>query len=129
MTPKWVSPLFLVAALYDGVLGILFFCFPLWVFETAGVTPPNHIGYVQFPALLLILFAIMFATIARNPVARRELIWYGVGLKTSYTGLVAWHASAGGIPSMWIPWAWADVVFLALFVGAWFATGRVAVRS
>jgi hypothetical protein len=129
MKPKWVSPFFVVAALYDGVLGLLFLFCPLWAFETAGVTPPNHVGYVQFPALLLILFAILFATIARDPVGRRELIWYGVGLKTSYTGLIVWHASTGGIPSMWIPFAWADAVFLVLFLAAWRVTGRGAVRT
>ena len=27
--PKWISPLFWIAALYDGVLGILFLAAPL----------------------------------------------------------------------------------------------------
>lgn len=117
MTPKWIAPLFLIAALYDAVIGVAFFAMPL--FDLFGVEPVNHVGYVQFPALLLLVFAAMFARIGRDPVAHRSLIPYGIGLKASYCVLVFWHQIAGGVPVMWIPWAWADVVFLILFVTAW----------
>jgi hypothetical protein len=119
MTSGWIKPLFMLAALYDGILGvaILFFAMPL--FDLFGVEPVNHVGYVQFPALLLLIFAALFARIARDPAGQRSLIPYGIGLKTSYSALVFWHQLAGGVPAMWIPWAWADLVFLVLFVIAW----------
>jgi hypothetical protein len=47
------------------------------------------------------------------------LILYGVGLKVAYSGTAFWYQLTGGIPFMWIPWAWADLVFLVLFVVAW----------
>jgi hypothetical protein len=71
---------------------------------------------VQFPALLLLVFAAMFSRIAADPVNRRELILYGCGLKISYCATAFFYQVTRGIPFMWIPSAWADLVFLALFI-------------
>jgi hypothetical protein len=111
--------LFAVAGFYDGVLGLVFLFFPAWVFSLYRVEPPNHLGYVQFPALLLLIFAVMFFRVAADPLARRELILYGCGLKVSYCATAFWYQMTRGIPSMWMPWAWADLAFLVLFVLAW----------
>jgi hypothetical protein len=32
--------------------------------------------------------------------------------------VVFWYEITTGVPDMWIPWAWADLVFLVLFMGA-----------
>jgi hypothetical protein len=119
MPSFWVKVVFMIAAVYDGVLGLAFLFFGSEIFRVANVTPPNDIGYIQFPALLLVVFAVMFFQIARNPPKHRELMVYGVALKASYAGVVFWHQMSGGIPMLWIPWAWADLVFLILFLGAW----------
>jgi hypothetical protein len=119
MSTKWIRPLFLFSGLYDAILGIAFVPFGAEVFRRAGVTPPNHMGYVAFPALLLIVFGVMFLRIAADPVRRRELIPYGMGLKLSYCSVVFWYQLHGGIPSLWVPFAWADIVFLLLFFAAW----------
>lgn len=116
---NWIRPLFIVAGLYDGLLGLVFLFFAPQIFQAYGVTPPNHWGYVQFPALLLIVFGIMFFRIAADPVRNREMIWYGVGLKLAYCGTVFYYQIVTGLPSMWIPWAWADLAFLVLFLVAW----------
>jgi len=114
-----VSMLFYVAALYDGVLGVAFLVAAPSLFEWVGVTPPNHFGYVQFPAALLIVFALMFVAIARNPAANRRLIPYGILLKISYCSVVFYHWFTTGIPYIWKPFAIADLVFLALFIWAY----------
>jgi hypothetical protein len=116
---NWIRPLFIVAGLYDGSLGLVFLFFGPQIFQAYGVTPPNHWGYVQFPALLLVVFAIMFFRIAADPVRNRELIWYGVGLKLAYCGTVFYYQVVTGIPPMWMPWAWADLAFLIVFLIAW----------
>jgi hypothetical protein len=72
-------------------------------------------GYVQFPAALLLIFALMFLAIARDPVGRRHLIPYGILLKVSYCGVVFFHWFTAGVPYMWKPFAVIDIVFLALF--------------
>jgi len=119
MSNDWRKPLFYIAALYDGLLALLFLFFWRDVFAHFNITPPNHPGYVQFPALLLIIFGLLFLQIARNPAENRDLIVYGILLKIAYSGTVFWHHFTGGVPSMWIWWAWADVAFLVLFVVAW----------
>lgn len=116
MTGNWRKWLFYGAAVYDGVLGLAFLFFWPFVFRLFDVTPPNHPGYVQFPALLLIVFGFLFLHIARDPEAHRDLIVYGIGLKSAYSGLVFWYQLTGGVPAMWIPWAWIDLVFLVLFL-------------
>lgn len=115
----WIKPLFVIAAVYDGVLGLVFLFFPLWVFSIHGVVPPNHLAYIQFPALLLLVFAAIFFRIASNPKRHRELIPYGIALKASYAGLAFLYELTEGIPFMWIPWAWADLAFLFAFFAAW----------
>ena len=104
MSHKWIKMLYVVAGLYDGILGIAFLFFGGGVFRLFDVTPPNHMGYVQFPALLLLVFAAMFFRIAANPVENRDLILYGCGLKLSYCAVVFWYEITVGIPSMWMPW-------------------------
>jgi hypothetical protein len=119
MNGDWRRWLFYVAAAYDGLLGAVFVFFWRWPFQLFGVTPPNHGGYVQFPSLLLLVFGLMFLRIARDPRANRDLIVYGIGLKLSYSGVVFAHQLTGGVPTMWLPWAWIDLAFLVLFVMAY----------
>lgn len=114
--PKWFKPLYIVAALYDGILGILFLVVPIALFNAANITPPNHIGYVQFPAFLLIVFAIMFFNIARDPVRNKNLILYGILLKLSYCSVVFPHWLTGQMPSIWVPFAFFDLIFLVIFI-------------
>ena len=115
--------LFWLAALYDAVLGIAFLVAPWWVYQTCEVTPPNHWGYVQFPAALLLIFAVMFVAIARDPVGNRGLILYGIGLKVAYCAVTFGYWFGSGIPDMWKPFAIADVVMLVLFLWAYVALG------
>jgi len=116
---KLVRLLFAVGAAYDGLLGVAFLLSAPAMFRRFGVTPPNHFGYVQFPAALLIVFALMFAAIARRPEENRNLIPYGILLKVSYCAVVFSYWFSSGIPGMWKPFAIADLVFLVLFAWAY----------
>jgi len=116
--PRWISPLFWIAAAYDGVLGLLFLFAPGWPFRTFDVTPPNHMGYVQFPAALLIIFALMFGRIARDPAGNRALILYGILLKASYCGVASFYWITATLPWMWQPFVLIDLVMGVLFAAA-----------
>ena len=117
--PKWIPALFWIAAAYDAVLGVVFLLHPGWAFEVFEVTPPNHMGYVQFPAALLIIFANMFAAIARSPLANRGLIIYGILLKAAYCGVTSFYWITEGLPGMWKPFVLIDLAMAALFVLAY----------
>ena len=94
------------------------------IYQAYAVTPPNHNAYVQFPAALLLIFAAMFFRIARDPMANRDLILYGIALKISYCSIAFWYFFTTDIPMMWMPFAWADLVFLGLFLYAWKSLAR-----
>jgi hypothetical protein len=123
---KWISPLFWLSAAYDGVLGILFLAAPAWVFATVEVEPPNHVAYVQFPAALLIIFALVFARIARDPLRNRDQIVYGILLKMAYCGLAFYYWATRDIPWIWKPFAWIDLAMGVLFVVAYKSLNKAA---
>ncbi len=116
---KQITATFYIASVYDGVLGLAFLFAAPSIFRWTDVTPPNHFGYVQFPGALLVVFALMFCTIAQKPLENRNLIPYGILLKLSYSGLVFYYWAAEGIPDFWKPWAIADAVFMVAFIWAY----------
>jgi hypothetical protein len=118
-TKRAIPVLFIVAAIYDGLLGAAFLFAGDAVLQWCGVTPPYHPGYVQFPAALLIVFAVMFSAIAMNPVRNRNLIPYGILLKVSYCGVVSFHWFTAGLSDMWKPFCIFDLAFLIAFAWAW----------
>lgn len=113
---KWISTFYYISFLYDAILGVAFMVAWPRIFAWNNVTPPNHPGYIQFPALLLIVFALMFLAVARAPEANRNLIPYGFLFKVSYCAVVFRHWFFDGIPWMWKPFAVADVIFAVLFL-------------
>ena len=112
-----VRLLYVLAAAYDGLLGLAFLAAGPALYAACRITPPNHWGYVDFGAGVLVVFGILFLQVAANPVRNRILIPYGMLLKACYVGTVAWHDLHGGIPGLWVAFAVADLVFLLLF--AW----------
>jgi hypothetical protein len=78
-------------------------------------------AYVQFPAALLLMFALMFTRIAIDPAAHRHLIIYGIWLKASYCGLAFWYWLSMDIPVIWKPFAVIDLIMAGLFVWAYSA--------
>jgi len=128
-TTMLIKVLFFVAALYDAALGAIFLIAPGWVFRVAEVTPPNHWAYVQFPAAILIIFALMFAAIAANSLENRKLIPYGIMLKAAYCGVTVWYWNAEGIPGLWKPFAVIDLVMGLLFLWAYEQLGTHSIKA
>lgn len=75
---RLISGVFVLAAVYDGLLGLIGLFAGGSLYGWFGATPPNHWGYVQFPSALLVVFAIMFAAVAADPGTYRVLIPYGI---------------------------------------------------
>lgn len=111
-----IKKLFVVAALYDFILGIVFLLGFRQIYSYCGVALPNHDGYVQFAAALVTIFGIGFGFVARAPERNRDIIKMGICLKLAYSGIVLGHWFFGSIPSVWMPFAWVDLVFLLVFV-------------
>jgi len=124
MKTGWIKTIFIISGIYDGGLGVIFLVAGMPLFDLFNVTRPNHIGYIQFPALILIIFGVMFLRIAGDPYRFRELIWYGAGLKLAYSGVVFYHYFTAGLPFMWVPFAILDLLFLILYMICWASLRR-----
>ena len=111
-----VRILYAIAAAYDGLLGLAFLAAGKRIFAACAITEPNHWGYVDFAAGILVIFGYMFLRIALRPVENRNLVTYGVLLKICYVATVVWHTMHGGIPSLWQWFAGADTLFALAFL-------------
>ena len=110
---------FAIAGLYDFIIGLAFLIAGASIFEAAGVPAPNHWAYVQFASLLLIVFGTMFFAIAADPIGHRNLIPFGMLLKLSYTGLVAYYWMTAECPMLFKPFAIIDGIMFFLFLLAY----------
>ena len=118
--------LFVIAALFDGVLGFAFLFAAPALFETLGLPPLANWGYLHFSAALLLVFALMFVAIARAPIANRNLIPYGMLLKVAFCSVALYHWATQGVEDVWKQIAFIDLAFLALFVWAYLELGKVS---
>ena len=115
MTLPAIRLLFLIAGVYDFVIGLTFLFFGSPLFESAGVPQPNHWAYIQFGSLMLMIFGAMLLAIAASPHANRNLIPYGILLKLSYTALCGYYWITTDCPTLFKPFAVIDAVMLVLF--------------
>ncbi len=126
MTLKSIKTVFLIAGLYDLILGSAYLVGHETLFTAFNVPAPGHPTYVEFPALLLALFGVMFLQISTDPVRYREMMPYGMGLKAAFAGLAFGYHFTSGVSFMWLPLATIDLIFLIVFVLAWRGTTQLA---
>lgn len=129
MNRSMISMLFWIAGLYDFVIGIAFLTSGASIFDWAGITHPNHWGYIQFSSLLLMVFGAMFFAIASSPGSNRNLIPFGILLKVSYVSIVGYYWSTAGCPNLFKPFVIIDLVMLILFVMAYQAVPKLPKES
>ncbi|MEK6563996.1 MAG: hypothetical protein AABZ65_03080 [Candidatus Omnitrophota bacterium] len=116
MSLKTIRRLFIISALYDFILGVIFLAGFRHVYNYFNIALPNHDGYVQFAAALVVIFGIGFWFVAHDPQRNRDIIKMGILLKLSYSGVAFYHAALGNLPGIWLPFAWLDLIFLVLFI-------------
>ena len=118
MTPKWIKPFFIVAALYDFILGLAALLFFRQLYGWLNITLPNHDGYVQWGAAVVIVFGVGFWLVAQNPERNRDIIKMGILFKLAYSTTILGHFFLGSVPTIWVPFAWLDLIFLVMFIVA-----------
>ena len=118
MSLKTIKAIFLISALYDILLGIIFGLFYQPVYQSFGIELPNHSGYIQLSALYLFIFGIGFYLVYKNPVQNRQIILLGILMKLAFFIVAIGHLIFDTIPSIYIPFAILDIIFVLLFVPA-----------
>lgn len=113
---------FLVAALYDIVLGVAFMVAGDAILRAIGMSPPPHVAYFQLAAVFVFVQGLSYLVAWRDLPASRGLVWVGVAYKGGYTALAIWYIALGLLPSpFFAPWALADFAFMLGFL--WFLRG------
>lgn len=114
--PGWRT-FFLLAAIYDIVLGLLFLVFGEAILEAIGMDLPPHSAYINLAAVFVVVQGLSYWFVFRDPLANLGMVRVGVLYKLAYSGLALYYLVIGQLPSVfWIPWALADALFLVGFV-------------
>ena len=108
---------FLVAALYDIVLGAGFFFLYGPLFETLGIALPNNISYIHLTAAFVFVQGAGYWFVFQDPDANRGIVKLGVIYKIAFAGLAFYYAAIGElIHSLFLVFGALDVLFLIGFV-------------
>jgi hypothetical protein len=114
---KFFKMFFLVAALYDMVLGGVFFLFYGPVFEMMGVELPNNASYIHLNAGFVFVQGVGYWFVYRNMVRNVDLVKVGIIYKTVYTLVAVYYFAIGQLPDAIFAWfALFDVLFIVGFI-------------
>ncbi|MBD3252713.1 hypothetical protein GF386_03215 [Candidatus Pacearchaeota archaeon] len=110
--------IFLIAAVYDFVLGILFLVFYKSIYNFLGITLPVYPMYMQMAAAFVIAMGVGYYFVYKNLYRNIDLVKLGVVYKAVYSGLAGYFylSDLGHVIFFWF--AIIDIIFLLLFV--WF---------
>jgi len=108
--------LFLIAAIYDFLLGIFFFFFYKPIYSYFNITLPDFPVYLQMSAAFVIAMGVGYYFIYRNLYRNIDLVKLGIVYKAVYSGLVAYFYFANLAHLVFLWFAIFDFIFLILFV-------------
>lgn len=115
-TKGWRT-LFLTAALYDLVLGAVFFFFFAYLFQLLQLPFAASAPYIQITAAYVFVQGVGYWLVYRDLSRNRDLVKLGVVYKAIYILLNVYYIIIGQLPSaIFAAFALGDVIFLAGFV-------------
>jgi hypothetical protein len=108
---------FLVAALYDIVLGIGFFVFFDPLFAALGIALPNNTSYIHLTAGFVFVQGLGYWFVYQDPPANLGIVKLGIVYKAIFAGLAFFYLAIGQLlHPAFLVFAVADLLFLAGFV-------------
>jgi hypothetical protein len=122
-TSTWRS-FFLVAALYDIVLGIGFFFGFGPIFAALGIALPNNTSYIHLTAAFVFVQGVGYWFVYQDPAANLGIVKLGIVYKAVFAGLGVYYLAIGQLlHPIFLVFAVADALFL---VGFWLFLRRSA---
>ncbi len=116
-TMKFFKIFFLVAALYDLILGAVFFILYGPVYDFLDIALPNNTSYIHLMAGFVFVQGIGYWFVYRNMLRNIDLVKVGVIYKAVYSLVALYYLSIGQLPDAIFAWfALFDVLFLVWFV-------------
>ena len=115
---KFFKNLFLIAAIYDFVLGVGFFLFYRQILNYFNIPIPTYPVYLQMSAAFVFAMGVAYYFVYKNMYRNIDLVKLGVVYKGVYAGLVTYFyfKDLAYIQFFWF--AIIDTLFLIIFV--WF---------
>lgn len=95
---RFYRAVFLVAALYDLILGTVFLFLYPWVYGVMGIPLPTEPAYLQMAAAFVLVQGMMYVLVYRNLEGNRDLILVGATYKAAYAVISLYHLGAGDLP-------------------------------
>ena len=109
--------LFLIAAIYDLILGVLFFFFYKSIFSYFDIPLPVYPMYLQMAAAFVIAMGVGYYFIYLNLYRNIDLVKLGVVYKLAYGGLTSYFYFANLAHITFFYFAILDFIFLIFFLG------------
>ena len=119
--------LFLIAALYDFILGFIFFAFLRFFFEDLFRIPyPLYPAFFQAAAAFVFVMGVGFYFVYRNMYRNIDIVKVGITFKVFYTGLAFYRVFVKGMPWIFSVFGFLDLIFIVFFVFFLLAVRREA---
>src|SRR3989344_1977290 len=114
----WARIFFLIAAIYDFVLGILFLFFYAQIFNYFGIDLPQFPEYLQVSAVFVATLGIGYFLIYKNIDRNRDLWKLGILYKIVYIVFVSYYYFITQTANIvFFTFAVIDALFLIPFIG------------
>lgn len=109
------NALFSVAALVNLAVGGAMAATPREVAVQLGLTGPGAPYAITMVGMMIAVFGVGYAMVARDPARNRGIVWIGIIGKLGAAGLAAAQYAQGLIPQSTFVMGMGDLVFAALF--------------
>jgi hypothetical protein len=109
--------LFLVGALYDAILGLLFLAFYAPIYRFFSIPLPENLTYLYMISAFVFVQGVGYWYVSRDPLRNVDLVKVGALYKAMYVAVSLGSLARGQLPHTIFAWfAACDVLFLVGFL-------------
>ncbi len=121
MGAGYFKRLYLIAALYDLILGFGFLLFYKIIYKVLGMNLPENPAYLSLCAIMIGIYGILLFMIYKNPEKSKGMIVYAILIKFAFVAVVLYYWLFVGSEYVDVPFriiAGIDLVFGLLFLNS-----------
>ena len=108
--------LFLIAAIYDLILGAVFLFFYKPIFAMFNITLPNYPMYLQMASAFVFAMGIGYYFVYKNLYRNTDLVKLGIVYKIAYSGWAGYFFFKGIAHVTFFYFVICDIIFLIFFI-------------
>ena len=119
--------LFLLAALYDIVLGAAFIFLNDPILDALAITPPDNKSYIHLSAVFVLVQGLSYLFVYRDLAGNVDMIQVGIIYKAAYIAVAIYYLAIDElVHSVFLLFAMLDVAFMGLFIAALLALKKAS---